>query len=391
MSKTVSDLFGHAPTVSVFDYKRRVPCVNPNLIIGLELETENCPRYGSKTLDPSVVEKLGIRVDNDNSLRGVAYEFITRPMQTACAIPVLEDFFKHTHFNDTNYTDRCSVHIHVNCLNLTPEQLVGLSLLYSIFEEVFFEFVGHDRDSNIYCIPWSHCRHNMEFARQFLMDPTNVARHWQKYTALNLLPLRTQGTVEFRHMHGTADMLKLSQWINMIGGMFQYIEKNSLDDIIKEVLELNTSSHYEKFFTQVLPQTLAYTNLYQQKLEDGVILAKYGLINYFNKKPKIGGATEAVVFHDDIVDPLQDIPPPPNIIRPAGRGIREALRPVREEATFETARNSIRQGNPITWSNVAGNWARANIEMTEEEMNRILDAAVHVTMPAAAIPPTERF
>ena len=369
MSNTVSELFGLPPTVGVFDYQRKVACVNPNLIIGLELETENCPQYGAKNLNPAVIDTLGIKVDNDNSLRGSAFEFITSPMASTCAIPVLEDFFKHTNFNDDNYSDRCSVHVHVNCLGLTTEQLVGLSLLYSIFEEVFFEFVGHDRDSNIYCIPWSHCRHNMEFARQFLIDPTNVARHWQKYTALNLLPLRTQGTVEFRHMHGTADMVKLSQWINMIGGMFQYIVNNSLDDIIKEVLELNTSSHYEKFFTQVLPETLAYTNLYQQKLEDGVILAKYSLINYFNKKPKVGRSTETVIFNDDIVT----IPNPPNIVRPAVRFVREAgLERLQQEASafFRTPPAPA---------------------MTREEFDHLFPDSLRGAATVEVVPPTERF
>lgn len=374
MSNTVSELFGLPPTVGVFDYQRKVACVNPNLIIGLELETENCPRYGAKNLNPAVIDTLGIKVDNDHSLRGSAFEFITSPMASTCAIPVLEDFFKHTNFNDDNYSDRCSVHVHVNCLGLTTEQLVGLSLLYSIFEEVFFEFVGHDRDSNIYCIPWSHCRHNMEFARQFLIDPTNVARHWQKYTALNLLPLRTQGTVEFRHMHGTADMVKLSQWINMIGGMFQYIVNNSLDDIIKEVLELNTSSHYEKFFTQVLPETLAYTNLYQQKLEDGVILAKYSLINYFNKKPKVGRSTETVIFNDDIVT----IPNPPNIVRPAGRGVRGAgLERLQQEApAFNSAVWPFRPGTAPA--------------MTLEEFDHPMSADLRPGL-VEVVPPTERF
>lgn len=175
-------------------------------------------------------------------------------------------------------------------------------------------------------------------------------------------------------MHGTADMLKLSQWINMIGGMFQYIENNSLDDIIKEVLELNTSSHYEKFFTQVLPETLAYTNLYQQKLEDGVILAKYGLINYFNKKPKVGRSTETVIFNDDIVDS----PNPPNIVRPGGRGVRGAgLERLQQEApAFNGAAWPFRQQTAPT--------------MTREEFDHLMGAA-RVAATVEVVPPTERF
>ena len=198
----ISQLLGITPPI-VAPYLSTIPCVNPDLVIGLELETENCGALSASTYS-KICGKTNFRMETDGSLRGVAYEFISQPMFSTNALAALDDFFGATKFTDDNYTDRYSVHVHLNCTDLTTQQVSSVALLYTIMEEILFEFVGGDRDTNIYCIPWNQCRQHLDLVNKFLRDSDYILRGWNKYTALNLLPLRSQGTVEFRQMHGTA-------------------------------------------------------------------------------------------------------------------------------------------------------------------------------------------
>lgn len=263
-------------------YTREVACHNPDLIIGLELETENCSLDGRAY--NQLLAPLNIDVTTDGSLRGAAYEFITRPMRSAHALAALTDYFAMTQFNEQNFTDRCSVHVHVNCLDLDQSEVSSVALLYTIIEEILMEYVGHNRDSNLYCIPWSHCRQHWDLVYRFLNDPGHTLKSWNKYTALNLLPLVRQGTIEFRQLYGTADMTVITQWINIIGSIMSYAKRTPLKVLMEQIKEMNTVSNYEVFFREVLSNHLPYNDIYRQKLEEGVVLAKYGMMS-MTKKP----------------------------------------------------------------------------------------------------------
>ena len=264
------------PTVS--KYTRAIECVYPDLIIGAELETENCPNYGDTY--QSLLAQVKFTVEGDNSLRGNAFEFISKPMQSTHFLAALEDYFKLTKFTDVNYSDRCSVHIHVNCTDMTMEQISTVSLLYTIVEDIIFEFVGNNRDTNIYCIPWNQCRNHFNLIDNFLRDSNYTLASWQKYTAVNLIPLASLGTMEFRQMHGTSDLGKLTQWVNIIGALFKYGKSHELKDLIAKVMTLNNTSQYEQFFTEVLGGQLAYSERYRQRMEEGIIFGKYTLSTY---------------------------------------------------------------------------------------------------------------
>lgn len=279
----VVDVWKGVGTPKVRKYPLTAECTNPELVIGFELETESCIKLNARGYE-ELVNPCNFTVHTDGSLRGLSYEFISRPMRSDNALAALKDFFLLTQFTEENYSDRCSVHVHVNCTDITLEEVSSVALLYTVVEELLFEFVGGSRDTNIYCIPWNQCRAHYELVSNFLSDPSHVLRGWNKYTALNLIPLCTLGTVEFRQMHGTADINKLTTWVNIIGALFKYAKAVKLKDLIGSIKTLNTTSHYEMFFNEVLGGQLPYNEVYRQKLEEGVVLAKYSLVNYSENK-----------------------------------------------------------------------------------------------------------
>lgn len=304
MTNTVSNTYGMAQP-KPFKYKDVAVTTNPELIVGIEIETERCS-LSAGTYSELFKRTLGIDVKADGSLRQVeglaAYEFITKPTMLQHVVPILQKFFTDGRFTEANYTDRCSIHVHANCTDMTWEQVANVSLIYTVVEEILFEFVnqrpgnrdGWSRDTNIYCVPWNQCRNHLNLVNQFIHSPSDALARWQKYTALNLVPLSTFGTMEFRHMHGTADMDKLTKWLNIIGAIFKHAKSIDLESLSADINGLNTSSHYEQFFQTVTGGQLPYNDIYRMKMEEGTILAKYSMMSWRNQGKKT--AQEAPVF-----------------------------------------------------------------------------------------------
>ncbi len=294
-------------------------CSNPNLIVGIELEVEGTHHDPMKYADA-----CGIvwRVERDGSLRprDYSFEFISKPIPMEYALSELSRFYEKTKFKEDNYSDRCSVHVHTNVTDFTQEQLANLALVYIVVEDVLFEFVnfsnakekqGYCRDTNIYCIPWSQCRMNQQLVGKLFNNPVGAFKRWQKYTALNLLPILTQGTVEWRHMHGTADMKKLTTWFNLIGSIMAFAKNASFEDVVKTIKVLNDTSAYQQFFNSVLQGYIPYDNTYQPAMSDGVINAKSSLINWELNKDK--PTKKSIYVLDDILDPEEDQAAPQTI------------------------------------------------------------------------------
>lgn len=293
---TVLQLWGMPPVESNVwtGSAKRISTVNDGLIAGLELEIENLPLGQDAYIDIagrfwSVVEDGSLRP------RGAAWEFVSRPATLSVMLGELAVLISKLRLTPANYTDRCSVHVHTNVQDFTQDQLAGLSLVYPVFEEVLFQYVNHYkkleeqgycRDTNLYCIPWSSCRMNRRFINNLFSSPDTPVANWQKYTALNLRPIREHGTVEWRHMHGTCDMEKLTTWVNIIGAIMKYAKETPLENIIKTIKVMNDVSTYKAFFEEVLLGTLPYEEQYRALLREGILNAKYSLINFDpNAKP----------------------------------------------------------------------------------------------------------
>ena len=202
---------------------------DPSLIYGVELEIEGVTHVDH----PKNACTAGFVYHEDGSLRNNGAEYVTQPMRRRELAYCLNQFFMKNKFTDANYSERCSVHVHTNVGDLTWEQLRTLILVYLVFEHVLFRFIGHDRDKNIFCVPL----YDTMMLNRLLTDSSATqtkAAKWEKYTALNLLPIykdsvggRGLGTVEWRHMSGTHDVKFILLWCDIIGKIFMYARKLS--------------------------------------------------------------------------------------------------------------------------------------------------------------------
>lgn len=404
MSKTVGGIFAKSTPRA---YKGKIIPVKTtfdSLLVGLELEVENLHEGIIYYQDAGggfwdVVEDGSLRP------RGAAWEFVSKPAELGVALAQCQALIQRLSLDDTNYSDRCSVHVHTNVLDFTQEQLANLMMVYPVFENVLFQYVNHYkkqeeqgycRDTNLYCIPWSACKMNKHFVDTVFNSPGDV-RMWEKYTALNLAPIREHGTVEWRHMHGTADMEKLTTWLNLIGSIMKFCKENSFDDIVKTVKVMNDVSTYQQFFQAVLQDTLPYQEEYRRPMAEGIVNAKYSLLNWEAKKSgkkivpepeEVGLAQEVLVETTDPIVTGTVFRAPDR--RPENR-VRFTVPPARQwddinwDTMINTA-NQQREENPVTTG--PGEARRHEANRRLQEHLRMLGA--DGTTPAPRNPVTGR-
>lgn len=250
-------------------------CADPSLLMGLELEIENVPNWEDMGV-------AGVTSVEDGSLRNNGREFLTKPATFSVAYNILHRFFEKNKLTADNYSERTSVHVHANCQDLTKEQLAAVCMLYQVFEKLFYAFIGEERDRNIFCIPWDQTLITYSTIDAVLgAKGIHSLKSWQKYTGLNLLPLFSLGTIEFRHMAGTNDLEKIAVWMNLIGSLFAYARKHPINDIKDTLVNLNSTSAYEdtthRVFTFWTKHLLDVPG-YRPFLEEGVLNMKYSLL-----------------------------------------------------------------------------------------------------------------
>ena len=254
----------------------------PEQLVGLELEIENFDGEH---------EFGGFTFTEDGSLRNYGIEAISKPVQVQQVEALLRAFYKHFRITqENNYSERCSLHVHMDMQSRTPEELATIFLVYQTVERLLFKFIGHQRDESIFCVPWSQSNINYNLVMNMLIAAGSTVRSWQKYSALNILPMASQGTIEFRHLHGTCDVLLIMTWINMLCRMVKYGMSNTLEDTKKELLEMNTISNYRGWLERVFgaeAEHLLSIRGYEIDLERGVIDSKYMLMDKVKVKSGI--------------------------------------------------------------------------------------------------------
>lgn len=320
---TVREMFGNrAPNVWVPE-KKLIPKfgASPDLLYGVELEIEG--------LDPDEAHRPrrcvgGMEYHRDGSLRNNGGEFVTYPMTLNYLDYVLDQFFRKNGFGPQHYSERCSVHVHANCLDMQLEEVRLLLCIYQILEKVLFSYIGQERETNIFCVPWGESY----LPHAGLKDDSNLIgkiKTWKKYTSLNLAPLASLGTIEFRHMAGTNDKEMIIQWCDIIGSLFKYAREHKFEQIKATLLELNTTSAYRAFMEAVFEPHLVDTLCvggYRDLLEEGALNMKLALLDRGTPK-------------------MQEGRNPPR--RPQAPAIPPVLRGNRFEFNDFVARNNIAQ------------------------------------------------
>lgn len=265
------------PQVRTAAEARVIELVDHECLMGVEIEVENVGRAGAMPIWPCFWT-----ITEDNSLRNHGYEFITHPLSGVNLIAALQTFFTALPAQ-AHFSQRTSIHVHMNVRDLNAEQLTTLTVVYLALEKVLYNFVGKDRDKNIFCVPLGTTRTTEKLFQSLMRLKSRIERvqdEQTRYSGLNFGPLFSLGTIEFRQMAGTRDFEKIFTWINLLQCLRKYALAHTLDDTLKTIVGLNTNSLYKNFVLSVFGNHYYKIPVIEDAaVEQGVLVVKRSIVN----------------------------------------------------------------------------------------------------------------
>lgn len=243
--------------------------------IGLEYEWENTSKYPTLEQGQTVGSKVPLsspkypliaevhkyfNVHGDGSLRNNGKEFTFkgpyRGSKIVRALVAMDDCSRALEFTGSY---RTSLHVHLDMGDLNfPEDLVLFGAVYCVVELFLYNFVGQNRFTCNYCVPWyKHPYHFEQFIKttraykDAAVIPAFKHNKAYKYSGLNCFSLGDFGTVEFRHAPVNMQLPKIITWINIIMRIKQWTQNNhhlSIPRFIDSVIHRSPESMLSEIF-----------------------------------------------------------------------------------------------------------------------------------------------
>lgn len=214
------------------------------LPFGIEIEVENVPDNMESDLWST---------KEDGSLRNNGQEFVSNYGVTVGHFDDLFDELEH-HVSINreamknpllfDFSERTSVHIHLDITRFTDDMVENLLVLYTLYEDQLFKLVAENRRHNVFCIPLRESN-VMEVVNNPVDSIWYTIDRFVKYSAINLACAKKFGTVEFRHHQGSMDRNDLHQWVMILSLLRYYAERVNNKDLRDRIYRLKSESAYE--------------------------------------------------------------------------------------------------------------------------------------------------
>jgi hypothetical protein len=233
--------------------------------VGIEIEMES-----NHTAFPHAPK--GWTSHEDHSLKAMYNrEYVTKPIHidlVRVQLKALKD--KLDMYNVVIYPSiRAGVHVHINVLQLTLQQILNVSYTYLAMERVLMGFCGPNRVGNLFCLRASDA--------EYLLDRLYAAKQTEhfnllhtddlRYASLNMSALFKHGTLEFRAMRTDPELKDIAEWAEMLVSIKHYgSELKSPVDIAADISQLGP----DQWVKRVLGDDL-YERVKSPSLEDNVM------------------------------------------------------------------------------------------------------------------------
>jgi hypothetical protein len=216
--------------------------------IGVEFEMENMGMVPAGTSAMPLLSPADNRrylywsILRDGSLRNNGIELVSRPLVGHGIDYALHevDLFLAVCGNSHRSSIRTSTHVHVDMSSWKLYEAFALPAFYALFEKALFSIQTENRQNNPYCYEITQ------------LSPASARIHPEmKYCALNMAPIETQTTVEFRHGDFNVDMKTNRRWIQIVCKLMKFAETNK--ETLKElVIHTVATGDYLKLFGRVM-------------------------------------------------------------------------------------------------------------------------------------------
>lgn len=189
-------------------------------MIGLEIEAEGTHLFNTPFKYWSC--------KSDGSLRHIIEEGVEHPpVEYVLKSPLNRDeVFKALKYLEAKLqasnssivmSSRTSVHVHVNCQEMTVRELYKFICLYMIFEEILVDWSGPERAGNLFCLRAKDSDYYIKMLEDSLRNKN--FKLWNenvRYAACNVASISKFGSLEFRSLRGTVDVDLIMTWIDIL-------------------------------------------------------------------------------------------------------------------------------------------------------------------------------
>lgn len=161
-------------------------------------------------------------------------------------------------------SNRCSVHVHVDMLDMDRIQMMNFITLCVMFEKVLYNYVEPHRSKNHFCLPLTDaevtlnkvCKLSAYIKRDngngnlssILSSCFSVSS--DKYCGINLTSIKRYGTLEFRMHHATTKMIDIVRWINILLTIKEYAMQGDRTPV--NILDTKIDLGIDTIFREVL-------------------------------------------------------------------------------------------------------------------------------------------
>lgn len=194
--------------------------INNDRFVGVEVEAE-----GVSIIPPPAVR--GWRASrHEGSLRNNGIEYVLagpkRGKPLSMALAALNRELDKV--DGIDYTIRTSVHVHLDFREYQPDDVARFVVAYAIVERLLMNYVGVARANNNFCLPTYDCKDFNRWVLRLLSDGSLPVNDTHRYLGLNLVALKTFGSVEIRWHGGTHDKNAIRRWINILFKVLAFSE-----------------------------------------------------------------------------------------------------------------------------------------------------------------------
>jgi len=233
-------------------------------LIGLEIEME-----GKHLKFPTTWE-----ITDDGSLRGNGVEYRLR---SPIAMMNVKKWITSLQFDAYNAgaqfipSKRCGVHVHINCQEMTEQEVFNFICLYLTFETVLTHWCGKNREGNMFCLRSSDAEYLIETlsacqSKGNLLLFNNTDNY--RYASIRISSLFEYGTLEFRTMPTPTNLMKIDTWAKILYRLKEesYQFKNPI-----EIVECISGQGYKQFVKKIMKSyahRFNYVLLEQMMLDD---------------------------------------------------------------------------------------------------------------------------
>lgn len=180
---------------------------------GIELEAEDCPPNRMTQALRMVAPLYGVK--QDGSLRNNGVEFVSVPLLAEDVPMAVARLYTTREY--WSPSPRSGIHVHVNVQHWTMGQLRNMLASYAFVEPFVYKRCGEEREENVFCIPWYRAPDEAErMADMFNRGDSVFLRTSCKYSALYCGPIRSYGSIEFRHARTFSREEELLAWWKLV-------------------------------------------------------------------------------------------------------------------------------------------------------------------------------